>query len=481
MLLACLGFAGVLRVLQTIVVEMIQRRHAVRIVGDLAHRFPRAQQAALADRYPRELANRLFDIVTIQKASAVLLLDGISLVMTTVLGLMLLAFYHPFLLGFDIILLLSMVLITWALGRGGIVTSIDESIVKYQIAHWLQDVIASPTPFKINGGEMLAVERANRLTSEYLMRRQRHFRVVIRQVAFAIGLQVIASTALLGLGGWLVMRQQLTLGQLVASELVVTVVVGAFAKAGKSLEQFYDLMAGTDKVGHLLDVPVDPRFELGEIPAGPVEVRWEDLSFHEAGTGLTCHIPSARFPAGSRVTIYGNDRSGKSLLFRCLAGMQTAEHGIIEVGGFEAQRAALAGQGRMVGYAGPVEIFNSTVHDNVDLGRGDVGHNRVRDVLVQVGLWDEILRLPQGLNTVLQTDGSPLAKSQRSLLMIAQAMAGKPRLLLLDEILDGLSEETLEHLWPALTSPEAPWTLLIATNQRSIAQRCTTRFNLEHH
>ena len=269
MLLTCLGLAGVLKVLQTVVVEMIQRRQFVRIVGDLAHRFPRANQASLIGAYPRELANRVFDIMTIQKATAILLLDGVSIVLTTIVGLVLLAFYHPFLLGFDMVLVMAMISITWLLGRGGIRTAIEESMTKYEVAHWLQDVLASPSVFKTGGGEVLAIARSNQLTANYINARQRQFRVVIRQVIFAVGLQVVASTALLALGGWLVIDGQLTLGQLVASELVVTVVVGAFAKAGKSLEKFYDLMAGIDKVGHLLDIPVDRRYEPGHFPKAP--------------------------------------------------------------------------------------------------------------------------------------------------------------------------------------------------------------------
>ncbi len=176
--------------------------------------------------------------MTIQKAAAVLLMDGLSIVLTTTIGLLLLAFYHPFLMGFAIVLVISMISITWVLGRGGVRTAIDESIVKYRIAHWMQDILAAPSAFKINGGENLAIERSNRLLTEYLEMRSYQFRVLIRQISFAIGLQVIASTALLGLGGYLVITRQLTLGQLVASELVVAVVVGAFAKLGKSLEKY---------------------------------------------------------------------------------------------------------------------------------------------------------------------------------------------------------------------------------------------------
>jgi putative ABC transport system ATP-binding protein len=479
MLLACLGLAGVLKVLQTVVVEIIQRRQLVRIVGDLAHRFPRAQQSALAGLYPRELANRVFDIMTIQKASAVLLLDGTSIILTTIMGLLLLAFYHPFLLGFDIALLLCMLGFTWVLGRGGIGTAINESITKYKIAHWLQDVLSTPAAFKVNGGEMLAVERANRLTADYITARQKQFRVVIRQIAFAIGLQVVASTALLGLGGWLVMSQQLTLGQLVASELVVTVVVGAFAKAGKSLEKFYDLMAGIDKVGHLLDIPVDPRYEIGEIPAEPVEVHWEQLQFAFANTGSSCSVPAYTVEAGTTLAVIGGDRTGKSLLIRSLAGLIKPKNGMAQIGGFDAQRAALAGSGRLVGLANRGEIFHATIEENVDVGRGFIGNNRVREALVQVGLWDTVMRLPNGLQTMLQSNGSPLSSTQKAQLIIARAIAGGPSLLLIDSLLDDLTPEVRESLWQTLASKDAPWTLILVTNQRSIANLCDNKLELQ--
>ncbi len=473
MLFACLGLAGFMRILQTVVVEMIQRRQLVRIVGDLAHRFPRANRQSLVGEYPRELANRVFDIMTIQKATAVLLLDGVSIVLTTVLGMLLLAFYHPFLLGFDIVLLIAMISITWLLGRGGIRTAIDESIMKYNIAHWLQDVIASPAVFKINGGEMLAVDRANRLVSEYIQARQKQFRVVIRQVTFAIGLQVFASTAVLALGGWLVIDGQLTLGQLVASELVVTVVVGAFAKAGKSLEKFYDLMAGVDKVGHLLDIPVDPRHELGELPSGPVEVSWTDLSF--PGLASSSKIAATTIDAGSRVAIFGDDVEGRTRLARALAGLTSPAQGSAQVAGFDAEQAAQTSSGRLVAYAGGHDVFHATLQENVDLGRSAIGQSRIREVLEQVGLAPTVLRLPDGLQTMLQTDGYPLSRPQIVLLMLARAIAARPSLLIVDGLLDELGSEIRDQVWQSLSTAEAPWTLVVVTNREDVAMLCDTQ------
>ncbi len=476
MLMSFLGLSGILRVLQVVVVEMIQRRQFVRIVGDLAHRFPRAQLESLDGVYPREYANRVFDIMTIQKTTAVLLLDGVSIALTTIVGLLLLAFYHPFLLGFDIVLVISMISITWILGRGGIRTAIDESIVKYEVAHWLQDVIDSPAIFKVNGGEGFAIDRANQLASKYLDARNAQFRVVLRQVVFAIGLQVVALTAVLGLGGWLVISQQLTLGQLVASELVVTVVVGAFAKAGKSLEKFYDLMAAIDKVGHLLDIPVDPRHELGSIPDGPLPIRWDDLVF--SGSTDRSEVPAATIPPGSRVAIVGDDYSGKSKLARTLAGLHSPQKGLAEVGDFEASHAAISGKGKVVAYAGGHEIFHGTIIDNVDLGRSGIGQNRIREVLQQVGLWDDVLRMPDGQQTVLQTAGKPLTRPQISQLLLARAMTASPNLLVVDGLLDELNDAKRDLAWQTIGAENAPWTLVLVTSHQELADRCDIQISV---
>ncbi len=473
-LFTCLGIAGVLRVLQTFVVELIQRRQFVRIVSDLAHRFPRVKRSSLSGAYPRELANRVFDIMTIQKATAVLLLDGVSIVLTTFLGLILLAFYHPILLGFDIVLVISMISVTWLLGGGGMRTAIDESVAKYRVAHWLQDVLALPAAFKSGGGEYLAVVRANQLTADYINTRKRQFNVVIRQSAFAISVQVIASTAVLALGGWLVVQRQLTLGQLVASELVVTVVVGAFAKAGKSLEKFYDLMAGMDKVGTLIDLPADPSQAPGASVAGPVDVAWSDLLFQRPTS--TSRIPAVSIDSGRRVAIVGNDIDGRSDVARSLAGLGKPSSGTIQIGGFDARDAA--NTSGLVGYAGSKHVFHGSLRENVDMARMGITVHRVREVLAHVGLTGAMLELPEGIQTDLQTDGYPLADSEVAQLVIARAIAPLPSLLVIEGLLDEMSDDVRQHIWKTLAAPDAPWTLVVTTNRESVASLCDTRINI---
>ena len=476
-LLASLGLAGILRILQTVVVEIIQRRQFVRIVGDLAHRFPRAKRSHVREHYPRELANRVFDIMTIQKATAVLLLDGVSIVLTTCLGMVLLSFYHPFLLGFNIVLLITMISITWLLGRDGIRTSIDESIAKYKIAHWLQDVISFPGAFKVNGGEELAIERANSLAADYLDARDSQFRVVIRQVTFAIGLQALASTALLGLGGWLVIGGQLTLGQLVASELVVTVVVGAFAKAGKSLEKFYDLMAGIDKVGHLLDIPIDARRGRLLVSSEPAKLDWTELQLQSGPN--RCRVPAGSLAPGKTLAVLGNDLPATSMFADAVAGLENPESGVVTIADMDATRAAGAGGGRLLAAANNLEVFHASVAENVELGRPGIGRDRVREVLKAVGLWDTIHRLPQALDTLLETDGYPLSRDQVVRLTLARALAARPRLLVVDGLLDSLAPDERTRIWSAALETAAPCTAVLITNDPHLAATCDQQMRLD--
>ncbi len=477
MLLVCLGLAGVFKLLQTVVVEIIQRRQMVRFVGDLAHRFPRANRNALHGEYPRELANRMFDIMSIQKATAVLLLDGVSIILATVLGMILLAAYHPFLLSFDIVLMLTMISLTWILGRGGVKTAIQESIAKYRVIHWLQDVIDSPGSFRTNGGEPLAIERANRLVADYLEARRGQFRVVIRQVAFAIGLQVIASTALLGLGGWLVIQGQLTLGQLVASELVVTVVVGAFAKAGKSIEKYYDLMGAIDKVGHLLDIPMESKLPTASLVEHPAEMRCENLVL-EAGK-LHLHVHDTYVTRGAKVALTDSGNGGRSVLAAALAGIVHPAGGSLEVEGNSPAKLDFANNYQLIGYAAGNEVFNATVRENIDLGRITIGRGRVRECLQAVGLWQFISGLEHGLDARLQTGGYPLTDVQVAQLMIARAIAASPKMLVIDGLLDKLSDSQRTHIWQTLAAANAPWTLIIATNREDIASLCEQRIEVE--
>jgi putative ABC transport system ATP-binding protein len=241
--------AAVLHAMQSFVAECMQRRIFVRTANAFAAHFARAEMEAFDGRNPTDIVNRFFEVSSVQKAIATLLVEGVGIVMITIVGLSVLAFYHPYLLTFAAVLLVLVVVMLFVLGIGGVRTSIDESYAKFDMAAWLEEIAKCPHTFRFGRGGALALDRADALAGDYVAARARHYRVVWRQTLFALLLEALGSTVLLSLGGWLVINRQLTLGQLVAGELIVTLVLAALSKVGKYVEIFYDLQASLDKLG----------------------------------------------------------------------------------------------------------------------------------------------------------------------------------------------------------------------------------------
>jgi putative ABC transport system ATP-binding protein len=358
-------------------------------------------------------------------------------------------------------------------------TAIEESLIKYRIAHWLQDVAGNPNAFQVHGGGELSVDRANRLVVEYLGARRRHFIVLIRQSLFALMLYAISISALLSLGGWLVINEAITIGQLVASVSVVAVVVGAFSQIGKSLESFYDLMAATNKVGHMIDLPTVPPSRPLDAGIGPVEVRSRELAVGRGHHDV--HIPNFHVAPGQRASVLGEGRCGKTMLLETLAGLRSPLGGVAEIGGIDSRDVNRFADGSMVSFAAGSEVFNGSVQDAVTLNRISISQNDVREALQLVELWDEVLALPHGLDTMLQTGGFPLSQSQVARLMLARALVSKPRLLLIDGTLDLLPPRMRQRIWERISNVGQPWTLILTTHDSKIIEDCNKVLELVPH
>lgn len=481
LLLAALAIAGVLRALQAWVVELIQRRLFLRLVDDLSFRLPRVDLGAFDRAHGPELVNRFFDVFAIQKAAASLLLGGLELALAAGVGMLVLAFYHPFLLAFDVLLLAVVAAILFGLGRGATSSAVKESKAKYAVASWLEEVARHPAAFKLAGGPSLARVRADELAATYLGYREKHFRVVFRQLSGALALQVFASAGILGIGGWLVITRQLTLGQLVAAELIVTMVVASFARVGKHLETTYDLLAALDKVGQLVDLPLEPALP-GAVrprdPASPAALEASDLTFgyREAapiGAGLDLQIRP-----GERVVLTGGSGSGRSALVDVLLGLRRPHRGRVALDGVVLEELDHELLRRRAALVRGTEVIVGTLLENVTFGRRDLDVNRVREVLSRVALLDEVSALPEGLATRVLPDGSPLSRGQARRLVLARAIAADPSLLVIDGALDGLDAETRERVLDTVFDERAPWTLLVVTSDPLVEARCRRTLEL---
>ena len=468
LLFVFLAFAAVMQSLQTYVTEIIQRRLFVRVAADLAYRLPRVDHAALGGAYGPEVVNRFLDVVTLQKVVASLLLDGVSIVLVTVVGMTVLAFYNPWLLGFDVLLLATMVSGLLALGRGAVSAGIDESKMKYRLVSWFEDLIRCEVGFKTQGGSDFAIDRANLLTAEYLTKRRIHFRVLFRQINFTLVLQAIAATVLLGAGGWLVIQKELTLGQLVAAELIVTMILASMAKLGKHLEGYYDAVAAVDKLGALFDLQLERHDGLVSGSDGRgVKVDLHGVRRAQSGATLVEAI-TALLQAGERVAVFGGAATGKTTLLRIIGGLELPSDGRLEIDGVDPRDLRPDILRRRVAFVGEPELFEGTIEENVHVRRPSVRASDVRSALHAVGVLGDLLRLPQGLQTKINASGAPLTQTQQRLLMFARAISGEPRLLLVDSALDALPDDDMQRVREALLDEQRGWTVIVSTGRRSV-------------
>ncbi len=479
LLFGVLGFSALLSAVQAYVAELIQRRIFVRVVIDVAERLPRVRRNAFDDHHGPELVNRVFDVVTVQKVGSMLLLDGTALLLQTLVGLVVLSFYHPLMLGFSGLLVAGLFVVVVVMGHGAVGTAIAESRAKYEVVHWLEELARQPATFRGTDPRAYARERADELTTAYVRARRIHYRIVLRQLSGALGLQVISSSVLLALGGFLVVSGQLTLGQLVASELIITVTVAAIARFGKQLEGFYDLLAAMDKLAVLTDLPVE-RESGGELEAsdGPASIAVVSLDYGYGSIPVFRDL-DVRVGAGERLGLEGAAGSGKSSLMDLLAAIREPAGGYVAIDGQDYRDLRLESIRRSVSLVRDEEVFTASILDNVLVGRRDQSHREVLAALERVGLLEEVRALPEGLETRLHSDGQPLSHGQVARLMLARALLSHPRLLLVDRTLDDLDRKTRERIGDLLFDPEAPWTLVIVSEREDVLVRCTRRVSLD--
>lgn len=450
-LAVALGISAFFNGLQLLLVEHIGRRVFLRTAMDFATRLPLVR-SRLGTKDLDELSNRFIDVVLIEKATAKIVFDGVTATLQISVGLMLLAVYHPYLLAFDLLLIAAMLFIIFVMGRGAVPTAIQESKKKYVLFAWLQDVAKNTLSFRSSRGVDYAAKRTTELAETWLGARQKHFGIFFRQVVGMYTVQVAATTLLLALGGLLVLDQQLSLGQLVAAELMIALTVGSLTKIGSLFKDVYDLIAALDKVGNVLDLETQ-------------DLDGEELSDDDRGIALEVRMAELdlELAAGEKKLLCATERPQSLSVIDGLIAPSTQPRGTLRIEEIDAHDLAVDSLHEQVMVLRPGSLFPGSVRDNVTLGDRVVDRSTVSQSLAVAGIEETVERLSEGMATTINRVGYPLHPNDQARLLLARAFALRPRLLIVDRVFDALGVKERESIIEKLFGEEMPWTVLYLT------------------
>jgi ABC-type bacteriocin/lantibiotic exporter with double-glycine peptidase domain len=466
---------GVLQVMQLSVVETIQQRVFARFALEFAVRLPRLAMERRVGEDLSERMNRFFEVLTIQKSGAKLLVDGSTALLQVVFGLALLTVYHPYFAFFGVSMVLLLALLFRWTGPRGLATSLKESTYKYRAVQWLEETARSAVAFKFAGRSSFPLVRMDEHVTGYLKYRGAHFGVLVQQKVAMIVFKTVVTGGVLVLGSLLVIDRQISLGQFVASEIVVVTVIAGIDKLIASLADVYDLLTSVEKIGHVRDLELETAGGLAPSPSSRgMAVALRDVTFtYEGASSPTLRDITAQIAPGERVGVVGAFGSGESTLLRIVAGVYGGYAGTVTYDGVTRGDLDPTALRTSIGQVLPGEtLFEGTVEENVSLGREGIDATTVIGALRLVGADEFVQSLPHGLRTRVPPGGRTLPATIALPLLRARAIDARPRLLVLDEAFSTLSPDDRGALIRMLTAAGVPWTLVAVSHDDDFLAAC---------
>ncbi|CAM9855560.1 unnamed protein product [Chrysoparadoxa australica] len=443
LLLILLIFSGFLNGLQDYAVEYFQRHFYARSSLEMSQRLLNSRASSLKGFYRGDLVNRYFDIMSVQKKGAKLMVGGFSLILQTMVGMLLLAFYHPYFLAFDLILVF-LIFLVWALfGKKALDSAIVESKAKYKVASWLEQLASENKFFKNATRKKAAKAYTNSLVDNYLEKRAFHFRYLFRQIIFLLGIYAFLSALILGLGGFLVMEGQLTLGQLVAAEIVVAVILSGFAKSGDYLESMYDLHASLDKIADFTILEEEDLSGTVSFDIGNGDLSFDQVSIDVNNYSYTFH---ADFKGGAAYLINEDFDATQRVFLELSHGDLHPQRGKIYLGATDCQEINPCTLREHLYIVDEPTILEGSILQNIIWGLENVSDADVNEVLDLVGLSHYIETLPEGKNTQIWPGTSLLFWGESIRMEMARALLKKPTWVIISSLFLQLPRETQNHL-----------------------------------
>lgn len=463
-LLGLLGVSAAFAAFQSYAMELFDRRFYARVTADftLQNIYAEHQYYEAVNRY--ELVNRYFDIMSVQRIVPSLFIGGFAIILQMIVGVVLVSFYHPWLMLFCVGFVVSLWLIWRIWAYRATETAVRLSAAKYETVRQMEDIARANSFFKSAHHIDFAVNRINSLTHDYLDKREAHFRHSFSQQIALLALYVIANALLLGLGGTLVISNELTLGQLVAAELILSAVFYGISRLGYYLAQWYDLSAALEEIWRVYRVPLEPIGGKQAVGERPQPLHFSQARFHVSGQEINLDV---ELKAGQKVMAVCEGHTIQSTVLHAAKRYYAPETGAVLLGDADLQDCDVHQLRDRIKVLDRPTIIEASVEEYLRTGAPDATRGEITEALSIFELEQSIARLPDGLSTKLGVTGYPLTISETLRLKLAAAYLGKPHVLILNEFFDTISYQRRQRIFRRLCEDSA-LSLLYFSNRQDL-------------
>lgn len=472
---------GLLQINQMRLIEKVQQQIFADHAFEFVTKIPRFDLKKWDSYYLPEKVNHFFETATVQKSFSKILLDLPMASIQIVLGLLLLSFYHPFFIVWGVIQILVIWWILRNTSKPGLSTSLAESKYKYVVASWFGEMARTLKSIKFSERD-LAINKTDLQVTGYLDARTKHFNVLLFQYKILVFFKVCMTLAMLTIGAVLLVNQQLNVGEFIAVEIVIIMVINAVEKLIISLESFYDLATGLEKLAIITESPLEKEDSvmLNSLSNG-IQINFIDFSFEFERDRPLLNNLSLAIDQGSKICIHGSQGSGKSIFLRMLTGNYTDFVGALLINQIPIQNLNKREYRRQVGtFLQGHEIFMGTLMENITLGQTDISADMIIQQADKLGFSNFLQYFPLGFDTILDPMGKKLSESLKKKILLIRATIGKKSLLLLEEPWSGCPLESQLKLKQYFLNELPNVTVIIATNDSDYILKCGTAFEIKN-
>lgn len=465
-------FNGALQLIQLRITEDLQKDIFTRSAFDFVYRIPRIKMEVLEKHYAPELMNRFFDTITMQKGVAKILMEFTAAALSILFGLILLSFYHSFFILFSILVILTVFVLGRYIFHRGLQSSIKESKYKYKVAFWLEEVARTNTTFRLSCDASLPVKKTDELVSSYIDAREAHFGILLRQYYLFLAFKLMIAAGFLILGSILVFNQQMNIGQFVAAEIIVLLLISSVEKLLLIMENIYDLLTSIEKIGQVMDLELEnsdtPSMKDVNKPEG-LSVIVNQLYFKYPDDneyslkGLDLNIE-----ANEKVCITGSNGSGKATLLKLMTAFFEPQRGTILYDNIPLKNYNIVELRSIIAECiSDDRIFDGTLLENLTVGKNCKIEN-IREVLDQVGLTMFVQQLPDGYSTIIGPQGRRLPGSVAQKIILARNLIKNPRLLIVEDIFKNLERTEKLQLFKNILKSDFSRTVVVVSKDPEI-------------